>query len=406
MAIKRSSGQPGNTLGTADTGTTAGAATAAAGQRAQIPFTVASMMSSMTAATLAAPAGGAINNNPYGLPTRGFVRGMWLSVSVNVTGNAATVVAPTGAQNLPFSYISNISLTKPNGDILLPPNFNGTDLWLDNKYLARGFQPTDPKQSPVFVAPSTGAGSTAGTGKFILYIAFELDANDAFAAQPNADGAAQYQLNITTNTPAVAYGTANNTAAGVAPTASAVTLSFETMLDYWPVPAMQGAQTVPDSYGARQFLDLQTPPVTPSTSQVKLTAVGSGIRGMVFVLQNAAGARDDTDWPQLVRMELEGIGFFQRYQDIWKDEISRLCDYRFTQDTAGGIDSGVYVFNWPFSRQGFSSADSPRSQWLRTAPGSDLEFYPATFGAGATTLRVITNRVTLPSAQSAVGSGK
>jgi hypothetical protein len=329
---------------------------------------------------------------------------MWLSVTITSTGNSATVTAPSGAANFPFSYIAGLSLIKPNGDILLPPNLSGWDLYLDNKYLARGYQPFDAKQSPVYAAPTTGAGGTAGTGKFVLYIPFELDSVDAFAAQANADGASQYQLNISTNTAAVAYGTANNSTAGTPPNGT-VNISIETQLDYWPVPAQQGAQVAPASFGARSFLDLQTPVVSSGTQQVKLTSVGSNIRAILFQLQNAAGARTDADWPNLTRIELEGIGFFSRDVDIWKDEMSRGYRYVGAQDAAGGIDSGVFVYNWPICRQGFVSADAPRSQWLRTAPGSDLELYPSTFGANAATLRVITSRVTMPSPKNVAASG-
>jgi hypothetical protein len=399
---KNAGGAPANPLGTTDTGVPAG--TVPAGGKQQIGFTVASMLSSMVGATLLATAGQSPINSPYQLPTRGYVRGMWLSVTITVAANAATVVAPTGAANFPFSYISGLSLIKPNGDILLPPNTTGWDLYLDNKYFARGFQPFDPKQDPVFVTPTVGAGATAGSGKFILYIAFELDSVDAFAAQSNADGASAYSLNVTTNTAAIAYGASQNGTAGTPPTAGTTSLSFETQLDYWPVPAGSNVQVAPTSLGSRSFLDLQTPVVNASTSQVKLTAVGSNIRAIAFQLLNAAGARTDVDWPNLTRIELEGIGFFARYIDIWKSEMARSYRYIGALDGPGGIDSGVYIYNWPIMRQGFVSADSPRSQWLRTAPGSDLELYPSVFGAGATTLRVLTSRVTMPSAAAVAGN--
>lgn len=392
----------GNANGNVDTGVPA-SAQVQAGTKAVIPFVAASMLSSMLGAVLTATAGQPPINSPYGLPTRGFVRGMWLVVTIASSGNSATVAAPTGAANFPFSYLSGLSLVKPNGDILLPPNLTGWDLYLDNKYLARGFQPFDAKQSPIYVAPTTGSGGTAGTGKFALYVPFELDSVDAFAAQPNADGASQYQLAVSTATPAVAYGAAQNGSAGTAPNGT-VSISIETQLDYWPVPAQSGAQTAPSSLGARSFLDLQTPVVNSGTSQVKLLAVGSNIRAIAFQLQTAAGARTDADWPALTRMELEGIGFFTRYADIWKDEMARAYRYTGALDAPGGIDSGVYVYAWPIMRQGYASVDSPRSQWLRTAPGSDLELYPANFGGGAASMRVLTSRVTMPASAPAGGN--
>ena len=405
ISVGRKGTPPANVLGTTETGVPTQTAQTQAGQQAAIAFTTASMLSSMIGAGLTASAGSAINNNPYGLPTRGFARGLWLSVTITSTGNTATVAAPTGVSNFPFCYLNNISLTKPNGDVLLPPNFNGYDAYLDNKYLARGIRPFDAKLSPVYSAPTTGAGATAGSGKFVLYVPFELDSVDAFGAQPNADGASQYQLNITTNTAAAAYGANYSATAGTAPNGT-VNITIETMLDYWPVPAAQGAQIAPNSLGARSFLDMATPPVSSSSSNVKITTVGSNIRAVIFQLLNANGVRTDADWPNLTRLELEGVPFFSRYQDIWQDETARMYRYTGAKDSAGGIDSGVYVYFWPIARQGFVSPDSPRSQWLRTAPGSDFEFYPSVFGANAATLKIIASRVTMPSAANVNGSGR
>lgn len=368
-------------------------------QAPPIPFPRAARRKSIQAfsQTYTLAAGATTPVQPIELPAAGFLRDMEIEIAIASTGNAATVAAPT-VTDLPWNVIASMQITNASGDTIYVP-MNGYFYYLINKYGGM-YQPPfcDPRALPRFVALTTGAGATAGSGNLFLNVPFELDPRDAFCALPNLAANKAYQVQITlASISAIWQGVA-----GVAPNGT-VTATITITLNYWSQPNTQNGagmpqMTAPEGVGSVSLWRLQTQQVSGGDKISQLFNVGNVIREVMFVLYDNAGVpkRDDTDWPAINYLRLNNDQLFYKPSTNWLAEMKQFFGYGSaaqTKDTAGQQDTGVYVVGDFMCQHGSVEVDSPRDQYLVTLDATLLQHEGANFGANASTLWVLTNEV-------------
>lgn len=362
-----------------------------------IPFTRAAHRKSIQAGsgTVTLSAGALTPVAPIVLPPAGFIRDIELYIQVTSTGNGATV-AVAAVNDQPWNYINSMQVTNAAGDTIYVP-INGYQLYLINKYGGMYQAPNcDPRRDPAFVALTTGAGATAGTGSFMLRIPFELDPRDAFCALPNLAANKAYQVLINFASIAAAY------AGGTAPS-GAVTITWTMVMNYWsqPQPANGDGypqQTAPGGVGSVSLWQFQSQVVTGGNKITQLINVGNTIRMGIFTLYSSAGTpiRDDTDWPATSYIRLNNDQLFYKPSTFWLSQMRQAYEYgqaAGTKDTADNLDTGVYVLPDFMSQHGSVDVDGPRDQYLVTLDSTLIQHEAANFGGSAGTLYFLTNSI-------------
>ena len=362
-----------------------------------IPFTRAARKKSIQAFTqsFTLSAGAVTPVAPIELPAAGFLRYLEILVNINSSGNAATVANPA-VGDLPWNTINSIMVTNAAGDTIYVP-INGYQLYLINKYGGMYEAPfNDPRNDPSFIATTTGAGATAGTGQFMLRVPFELDPRDAFCALPNlaANKAYQVLINLASISQIWAGGTAPN---------GTVSVQLTIIMHYWNQPnAVNGEgypqQTAPDSVGSVSLWRLQTQTVAGGNRVTQLFNVGNMIRSLIFSLYDSAtpSKRDDTDWPAISYIRLNNDQLFYLPTAFWNSETKKAYGYGATagtKDTAGNLDTGVYVVSAFQAQHDKVTVDGPRDQYLVTLDSTLLQHEAANFGGAASLLLCLSNEI-------------
>lgn len=346
-------------------------------------------------------AGAATPAAPIELPAAGYLRDMVMIVQLTSTGNAATVALPA-VTDAPWNVIDSMQITNAAGDTIYVA-MNGYFYYLIQKYSACYQVPfNDPRDNPGFVALTTGAGATAGSGTFVLHVPFEQDPRDAFCALPNlaANKAYQVLINWAAISKVFQGGTAPN---------GTVTVSLTIVLNYWSQPqAANGAgypqQVTPQGVGSVSLWRIQTQPITGGDKITQLFNVGNVIKSIGFALYDNAtpSKRDDTDWPAISYVRLNNDQLLYKPTTFWLDEMRQSTGFgkaAGTKDTALNLDTGVYWITDFYNQHGASEVDGPRDQYLTTLDATLLQHEGANFGANASTLYVLTNEIKPSSAQ-------
>ena len=136
------------------------------------------------------------NLGPADISAYGYARAIWIQVDVTSTGNAATVAA---GEDSPWALFAELAVQDVNGAPLYGPH-GGYETYLHHKYGGfRGQQ--DPKLMPptTFVALTTGAGATAGSGKFAFRINLNRSERDGLGSLGNMNAAQSYKIRGTVN---------------------------------------------------------------------------------------------------------------------------------------------------------------------------------------------------------------
>lgn len=363
-----------------------------------IPFCRASRRKSIQAFvyTTNISAGSTTNLPPVELPAAGFLRDITMYVQINSSGNAATVAVPAVGDS-PWNVINSMQITNAAGDTIYVP-INGYQLYLINKYFGI-YQPPfcDPRNDPSYVALTTGAGATAGTGAFVLRIPFEVNPRDAFCALPNlaANKAYQIVMNLASIAQIWSGGTAPN---------GTVSVTITMVMNYWSQPnAASGDgipnQTAPGGVGSVSLFRLQTVPNIGGGNKVQqLFNVGNVIRcGSLTLYDNASpNKRDDADWPPIVYFRINNDQLFYKPQWTWLSDMRRAYGFGATagtKDTANNLDTGVYVISEFMEQHGSIEVDSPRDQYLVTLDSTLWQYEGNLFGANANNMYVLTNEI-------------
>jgi hypothetical protein len=116
----------------------------------------------------------------------------------------------------------------------------------------------------------------------------------------------------------------------------------------------------------------------------------------MFVLRNAAGAREDTDWPAVCELFLDNVPMFYLPRNYWLSWMSRVYGFQNAPGSRDGkytLDTGVYVIPFFAMQEGQALANGRRGQYLPTLDASLLQLRGTSWGATASTLEIITNSV-------------
>jgi len=364
-----------------------------------IPFTRAARRKSIQAfsQTFTLAAGTTTPVQPIELTAAGFLRYLDVEVTFVSTGNSATVALPA-VGDAPWSVLNSLMVTNAAGDTIYVP-ITGYDLYLINKYGGMYEAPfNDPRNDPAFVALTTGAGATAGSGTFIIRIPFELDPRDAFCALPNLASNKNYQISLMLASIAQIW------SGGTAPN-GAVTVNLTITMHYWSQPnAANGVgypqMVAPVGVGSVSLFRMQTAPVTGGGNRItQLLNVGNVIRSIIFELYSTAtpSIRTDTQASPVnyIRLNNDPLLYWPTLAN-WNSEMKKAYGYggtAGTKDTAGQLDTGVYVVSDFMAQHDKVTVDGPRDQYLVTLDSTLLQHEASNFGVTASILKVLTNEI-------------
>lgn len=335
-------------------------------------------------------ASGTQNPGNLEVPAYGYVRNIVLVVT------ATGAVAGTLAENGPFSVLQDVALTEPNG-ALLSQFTDGYELFLANKW--GGYRTplgADPRQSPAYSQDS------AGNFTFALRIPVELNLRDALGSLPNQTSAATFKIRFNLASGASGAGLYTGTAPTTQPTVRVVAY-----LEAWDQPeASSGGQTnqvTPPAMNTTQFWSTTVLPVAAGANTVRLPRVGNHIRNLIFILTRTGDTRanGDSDFPDVFSLLLDTRPLDTVSKTLWKQQMFERSGFggraaggaltaALAADTAGGLDAGVYVYDFTHEFDGGIGREM-RDLWLPTLGSTRLEIQGTFANAGQ--LRVMTNDV-------------
>jgi hypothetical protein len=383
----------------ASTASSPGSAAPAPQQAQAIPFVRASRRASQqdfaqSGLTLSASSQ---QIGPIDLQTNGFLRYLELYISQTTAGNAATVAF---TQQGAFGVLQNVTLQDPSSEFIVSP-FSGEELMLSEKYFEYAPSPfSDPRGDPNFLA-TAGAGATAGSFTTVLRVPLEDRMRDAFCAVPNSAANKNYRLQAFVAPSATIFTTP--------PTTPAPNLQVQVTNFYWTEPpsSIAGAATVatPTGNGSVAYLDREvfTAITAQSNPTLILKNVGRVYKSALFILRNAAGAREDVDWPNPTAIWVNGFPLYYKPTHTWLSEMSDNYGYGSggqAKDTVGGLDTGVYAWYDLFAQPGVQTNWGPADQMLPTVPSTKIQLV-GVWGATANSLTVL-ERTIKPSSGAAL----
>lgn len=314
----------------------------------------------------------------FPIPAYGFLRSLYLLVEI--TGGAGTAVFQSDS---PWNLLKNIIVQEPNGATIAQFN-SGYDLYLANKFGGyRGYN--DPKARPDYSTNVVG-----GNAKFMLRVPLELRARDALGALPNQNAAAAFQLRATLAAATNVYTTSPTTLPNV---------RIRVVTEAWDQPAISSDgtsnQTTPPAMNTTQFWSKQSYPVTAGQNMIRLTRVGNYVRNLAFIYRDATGARvsfASNNFAAPATLQYDTRPIDQMHPEVWRTTMYERTGYGAAYDTAGGLDNGVWVYDFMHEFDG-RLGNELNDGWLPTLSSTRLEIQ-GNFGV-AGTLEVLTNDVSV-----------
>lgn len=326
---------------------------------------------------------GTVALSPIDVPAYGFMRGIFIEVTATGgVGGAANVAAKGDA---PFSVLSDISLSDVNGQPIVGP-LGGYDLFLVNKFGGYRRATTNPKLHPDYSGVASGAGAS-GNFTFLLYLPIEVSGRDGLGALANLNAASSYKLRMSVAPSADVYATA--------PATTLPTIRVRAWLDAWTQPAQTDLRghaqaTQPPAHGSTSFWSKKIVNVSAGQQTIRLDRVGNLVRNLVFVFRDAAGVRNKASFPGTFDLTWDTRLLKSLSPGVWRGQMSQRYNLTGADDTAAGLDTGVYVEDYCHEFDGLAGAEM-RDGWLPTVQSTRLEVL-GNFGA-AGTLTILTNDV-------------
>ena len=279
-----------------------------------------------------------VNVGPVDVASYGFARAILVDVQLVSSGNTATV---TLSEDAPWDVFAELVFQDVNGAPILGP-LTGYEAYLIHKYGGYRNQ-SDPKLLSTFAQLTTGAGATAGSGRFLLRLPLEINGRDALGSLANMNASQAYKVR----------GTLNNLASifGVAPSGT-VTARVRLTLEAWSQPNavdMLGRPqaTVPPANQTTQFWSRFQPVTVSGANTIKHTRVGNYIRNLIYVNRRAGTSRanGETDLANLqIQWFVDSRLLTNLLIDYIREQMTEGYDLILpTFETAGGLDNGVFI---------------------------------------------------------------
>lgn len=327
------------------------------------------------------------NLGPVDVATYGFARAIIVQVDIASAGNTATVALQEDA---PWVSFAELAVQDVNGAPIFGPH-GGYEIYCHHKY--GGFRNQfDPKLLPttVYSALTTGAGATAGSGKFMLRINLERGARDGLGALANMNASAAYKVRGTINNLANIFSTAPS---------GAVTMRVRLTLEAYSQPLPTNAAgmrqaTVPPANGTTGFSSRTLPPTVVGQNTLKHTRVGNFVRNLIYINRRAGTSRANGE-ADLAGVALQWFVDSRLLTNYSAEQLRmRMAEwFEFVSPTfeaAGGPDNGVFVL--PFCSEFDGKAGYElRDLWLPTTQATRLELLITLANSG--TLVIMTDDV-------------
>ena len=307
-----------------------------------------------------------------------------LLLEVTIDGTGGT--APAFTNDGPWNVIQQLSVRNAGGSNLIAPS-TGYDLFLMNLLGGQGAPGFGPSADPRF---GTSYSATAPDAHFFLWLPYIIDPSDAYGVIPATASNANYQVDVVLS----------SIAELMTGTPTDVTVNLRATAYYFDIPAPTDvagrAQSVMPYSNAVSVWQKETPSVNPGERLIKSNNVGNVIRNHIFTLRDDAGARIDTDWPELFELYLDNQSRF-----AWpKTEHEFLMARWFGMNGAakgndvGELPEGVFAIPY-HTLLGSQSGDpnNTRAQLLPTLDASLLQFRFQAFGADVSRLEILTESV-------------
>lgn len=324
----------------------------------------------------------------FDIPAYGYIRS--ILILVTATGGVGGGAVVAAHEDAPFSSLTNIALTEPNGAQISAFN-SGHDLYLAQKW--GGYAPViggDPKGSPAFSAPAAGAGAS-GNFSYLLRIPVELNTRDGLGSLPNQNAAATFKLRLGLAAAGAIY--------TVVPATTLPTVRVRVFLEAWEQPvASEGGMNnsiSPPAVNTTQFWSTQVHNVNAGQQTIRLTRTGNYVRNLIAVYRRggtsrANGHADFAD-PITLMKDARAVDIIER--NNWLNQMYERSGYGragVALDAAFGLDAGVFVYDYTHEFDGTYGMEN-RDLWEPTLGSSRIEF-TGSFGQ-AGTLTVLTNDV-------------
>lgn len=331
-----------------------------------LPFVASAHEHTEPAFSLTVTPGAAVQQqNPIDIPASGYFRALWIQVVA--TGGATG----TASADFPWNLIQSIGLQEVNGSTILSP-IDGYALYVANVIGGYSYI-NDPAQAPFHV------GATPNP-VFYLRIPCEIAAKDGLGALANQNAAAQYKLSLAINSIAAAW----TVAPGTTPL-----LTIKGYLEAWTLPANQDNRgrpqaQIPPLLGTGQYWSATTRATIVGANTLGVTRVGNYIRAIAFIARTAAGARDDTVFPDPFRLNWDGNMIHNCSQLYLQDLFRSKVNGAFTRPV------GVFVLPFNHVTTGRMGNEDP-SLWLPTMDTTRLETDGNSATAGS--LQMLVNEI-------------
>jgi hypothetical protein len=313
----------------------------------------------------------AVQLSPYTPSPNAFIRGIWIQAvgTANNSGTNTVVLSGDG----PWDVYQSVTFQDANEKPIIGP-FDGYTLFVINKF--GGYGNRDPRSSPIY-SYTTGAGTTAGSFTFVLYVPLEVVSRDTLGALQNKSSSSSFQLLLTVNTLANVYATSGSSqpSAGT----SLVTTCFE---DGWVQPKptdLSGTPLTqaPPQLGTTQYWTRGSYNALNGAQQVQLNqGLGYPIRNYLAVnydTGNSTRATGDTDFPTTTQFIFKGTSMWNVSKTLWKQQMGQKFGLTSaTADTAGGLENGVYLL-WFDDDFDLGAGAELRNGYLPTQQGDQFQ---------------------------------
>lgn len=362
-------------------------------QAPTLPFVIASRVSSRLSFVTNTVALGAATapQSPIQIPAVGYLK--YLDLEVTLAGSGGT--SPVFTADAPFNAIASVELRNASGNDLIVP-VTGYQLMLINKY--GGVDVDAPFSDPRGDNTFTNAPPSA---HFFLRVPCEVSPADAFGAIPALASNRSYQLVFTFNS-----------LAAVISSNPVVNMTIQGVAWFWTEPVASTKtgvtqDTAPAYNGSLDLWQIEPQGLTPGDKYIRSNNVGNVLRCIIFTLRNASSVREDADWPAVCELYLDNDPLFYLPVNQWLSWMSRVygCNVLGSKDVKQGLDTGVYVIPFFALAEGAAIANARRSQYLPTLDASLLQLRGTSWGAGASTLEILTNSVVPMQANGGSSSG-
>lgn len=314
--------------------------------------------------------------SPVDIPAYGFMRGIF----IEVTATGGTGAAAIAKGDAPFSAVTDISVMDVNGAPIVGP-LDGYDVFLANKYGGYRRANTNPRLHPDFQPVQT-----TGNFSYLLYVPIEVSGRDGLGSLANLNAASSYKLRVTVAGSGSVYSTNPTTLP---------TVRVRAWLDAWTQPSPEDLRgnpqaTQPPAHGTTSFWSKNVVNVNSGQQTIRLQRVGNLIRDLIFVYRDASGVRNKTNFPAPFQIYWDTRLLKELQPITWRGQMAQKFNLTGADDSAGGLDTGVYVEDYMHEFDGQVGAEL-RDGWLPTVQSTRLEVF-GNFGA-AGTLTILTNDV-------------